>query len=35
MMGVSMAPATARIVSELVTGKEPFLDVSPYSFARF
>jgi D-amino-acid dehydrogenase len=35
MMGVSMAPATAKLVAEMVAGREPFLDVTPYSLARF
>ena len=35
MMGVSMAPATGRLVAEMVTGAEPFLDPTPYSLARF
>ncbi len=34
MMGVSMAPATAKLVAEMVAGREPFLDVTPYSLAR-
>jgi D-amino-acid dehydrogenase len=35
MMGVSMAPATARLVAELVTGAEPFVDPAPYRADRF
>ena len=35
MMGVSMAPATARLVSAMVTGRDPFVDATPYSLARF
>jgi D-amino-acid dehydrogenase len=35
MMGVSMAPATARLVADLVTGAEPFVDPKPYSITRF
>ena len=35
MMGVSMAPATARLVGELVEGRTPFLDPRPYRVDRF
>jgi D-amino-acid dehydrogenase len=34
MMGVSMAPATGRLVSELVTGTEPHVDPAPYRLER-
>lgn len=34
MMGVSMAPATARLVTDMVVGAEPFVDPAPYSLAR-
>jgi D-amino-acid dehydrogenase len=34
MMGVSMAPATARLITDMVVGAEPFVDPAPYSLAR-
>jgi D-amino-acid dehydrogenase len=34
MLGVSMAPATGKLVAELVGGETPHLDPMPYSFAR-
>ena len=35
MLGLSMAPGTGRLVSELVTGAEPHLDPAPYAVSRF
>jgi D-amino-acid dehydrogenase len=35
MLGLSMAPATGRLVAELLGGAAPHLDPAPYSFARF
>jgi D-amino-acid dehydrogenase len=35
MLGVSMAPATGRLVTELLTGQQPHLDPTPYSAKRF
>lgn len=35
MMGVSMAPATAVLARELLTGRAPSVDPSPYDPARF
>lgn len=35
MLGLSMAPATGRLVAELVAGAAPHLDPAPYSAARF
>jgi len=35
MLGLSMAPATGRLVAELLDGREPHLDPRPYSPARF
>jgi D-amino-acid dehydrogenase len=35
MLGVSMAPATGRLVAEMVEGRRPFLDASPYRVGRF
>ncbi len=35
MLGLSMAPATGRLIAELVTAQRPHLDISLYSAARF
>ncbi len=35
MLGLSMAPATGRLVAELLTGCRPHLDPAPYSLQRF
>ena len=35
MLGLSMAPATGRLIAELVAGEMPHLDVSVYSATRF
>jgi D-amino-acid dehydrogenase len=35
MLGVSMAPATGKLVAELVTGARPHLDPAPYAATRF
>ncbi len=35
MLGLTMAPVTGRLISEMMGGKEPHLDVSPYSLRRF
>lgn len=35
MLGVSMSAASARLVTDLVTGSEPVLDPQPYSPRRF
>ncbi len=35
MLGVSMAPATGRVVAAMVQGERPFLDVGPYRVGRF
>ena len=34
-LGVTMAPITARIVADLVAGRQPFLDVSALRPSRF
>jgi D-amino-acid dehydrogenase len=34
MLGLSMAPATGRLMAELVTGGEPHLDPAPYAVVR-
>ena len=35
MMGVGMSTGTARLLSELMAGREPFIDASPYRAERF
>ncbi len=35
MMGVSLAPATGRIVADLVAGRNPQIDISPFGLQRF
>ncbi|MFL5342898.1 MAG: NAD(P)/FAD-dependent oxidoreductase [Gemmataceae bacterium] len=35
MLGLSMAPATGKLVAELLDGRPPHVDASPYSVARF
>ena len=35
MLGISMAPGTGRLVSELITGVAPHIDPAPYSVSRF
>ncbi len=35
MLGMSMAPATGRLVAEMMTGEKPHLDPSPYRVSRF
>ena len=35
MLGLSMAPATGRLVSELITGSPPHVDPAPYRVDRF
>jgi D-amino-acid dehydrogenase len=35
MLGLSMAPATGRLVAELVTGSTPHIDPKPYGVGRF
>jgi len=35
MLGLSMAPATGKLVAELLGGDEPFLDLRPYRISRF
>lgn len=33
--GLSMAPSTGKLVSEIIAGKKPFMDISAYSSDRF
>jgi D-amino-acid dehydrogenase len=35
MLGLSMAPATGRLVAELLDGRPPHLDPAPYRVGRF
>ena len=35
MLGLSMAPATGKLVAELLNGDEPHLDPGPYRVGRF
>ena len=35
MLGVSMSPATARLICDLITGQSPALDPAPYALGRF
>jgi D-amino-acid dehydrogenase len=35
MLGLSMAPATGKLVAELLTADSPFIDPSPYRVNRF
>jgi D-amino-acid dehydrogenase len=35
MLGLSMAPATGKLIAELISGKPPHLDVTPYAVTRF
>jgi D-amino-acid dehydrogenase len=35
MVGVTLAPATGRLVCELLQGETPHLDITPYAISRF
>jgi len=35
MEGISMAPGTGKLVSEMVSGEPPHIDPSPYRITRF
>jgi D-amino-acid dehydrogenase len=35
MLGLSMAPATGKLVAELIAGETPHIDPQPYSLRRF
>jgi D-amino-acid dehydrogenase len=35
MLGVSMAPATGKLVAELLGGREPHVDPTPYAVQRY
>jgi D-amino-acid dehydrogenase len=34
-LGVTLAPVTARIVADVIAGREPELDIAPYRPGRF
>ena len=34
MLGLSMGPATGKLISELITGQTPHLDAGPYRIGR-
>jgi D-amino-acid dehydrogenase len=35
MLGLSMAPATGKLVAEMLGGESPHIDAAPYALARF
>ena len=35
MLGVSMSPATGRLISEMVSGQTPHIDPKPYAVGRY
>ncbi len=35
MLGLSMAPATGKLVAEMLTGERPHVDPAPYAVTRF
>ena len=35
MLGLSMAPATGKLVAEMLTGTTPHVDPAPYAATRF
>lgn len=35
MLGISTAPATGKLLAELMTGSNPHIDPMPYTFSRF
>jgi D-amino-acid dehydrogenase len=35
MLGVSMAPATGKLIAELLSGEAPHIDPAPYALKRF
>ena len=35
MMGMSLAPATGKIIADMVAGHEPEIDISPFGLQRF
>ena len=32
--GISMAPMTGRLVSELLSGDKPYMDLAPFNYDR-
>jgi D-amino-acid dehydrogenase len=35
MLGLSMAPATGKLIAEMVSGTEPHVDPTPFTMRRF
>jgi D-amino-acid dehydrogenase len=35
MLGLSMAPATGRLIAEMIAGEPPHIEPKPYSAERF
>lgn len=35
MMGISLAPATGKLIADLVVGRDPHIDISPFNIMRF
>jgi D-amino-acid dehydrogenase len=35
MLGVSMSTGTGKLISDLIIGREPDIDPSPYRYSRF
>ena len=35
MLGLSMAPASGKLIAELITGDKPHIDPGPYAVTRF
>jgi D-amino-acid dehydrogenase len=35
MLGLSMAPATGKLIAELILDRQPHIDPAPYSIGRF
>jgi D-amino-acid dehydrogenase len=35
MLGITTAPATGRLVAELVCGRPPHIDPQPFAVSRF
>jgi D-amino-acid dehydrogenase len=34
MLGISMAPATGRLIAEILTGQTPHIDPTPFAIER-
>ena len=35
MLGISLAPATGKLVAQILSGDKPFIDISPFQIGRF